>query len=188
MVHLTSTSEERLTDRQLDDCIAKIAEGDREALAVLYEATRVAVYAYAMSILKNSHDAEDVLQDCYLSVASAADSYVSRGKPMAWLLTIAKNRCVQLLREHQRQGDPLRDDWEDVLPQTASVSNEDRLLLSYCMSELSEQERKVVVLHATAGFKHREIAAMLGIPLSTVLSKYHRAMKKLKRIIAEGGD
>ena len=75
--------------KQLDNWIAAIAGGDTDALAHLYQETSASVYAYALSVLKNSHDAEDVLQDCYLSVWTAADSYRSSGKPMAWILTIA---------------------------------------------------------------------------------------------------
>jgi RNA polymerase sigma-70 factor (ECF subfamily) len=51
------------------------------------------------------------------------------------------------------------------------------------MEALSDTERQIVVLHAVSGFKHREIAAHLGLPLATVLSKYYRAIKKMKAIL-----
>ena len=51
------------------------------------------------------------------------------------------------------------------------------------MRNLSEEERQIVMLHAVAGFKHREIAATLDLPLATVLSKYNRALKKLKILL-----
>ena len=53
-------------------------------------------------------------------------------------------------------------------------------MIRQCMDRLSDEERQIVVLHAVAGFRHREIGALLELPLSTVLSKYHRAIKKLK--------
>jgi RNA polymerase sigma-70 factor (ECF subfamily) len=55
------------------------------------------------------------------------------------------------------------------------------------MKHLSDQERQIVVLHAVSGLKHREIAAALNLPLPTVLSKYNRALKKLKTHLS-GGD
>ena len=58
---------------------------------------------------------------------------------------------------------------------------EDRNVLLACMEQLSDQERQIVILHAVSGFKHREIAALLELPLSTVLSKYNRALKRLRQ-------
>ena len=60
---------------------------------------------------------------------------------------------------------------------------EDRGVLRACLEQLSDQERQIVALHAVAGFKHREIAALLELPLSTVLSKYNRAIKRLKQYL-----
>lgn len=64
------------------------------------------------------------------------------------------------------------------------------MVLQTVLQVLDEQERQIVMLHVTAGLKHREIAGMLGIPLPTALSKYRRALAKLKRALeqAEGGD
>ena len=60
-------------------------------------------------------------------------------------------------------------------------------MLQCAMSALSDTERQVVLLHAAAGLKHREIAGVLELPLATVLSKYHRALKKL-RVCLKGDD
>ena len=72
-------------------CIQKNAAGDKEALAALYEQTHAAVYGFALSILKNAQDAEDVLQDTYIQVWKAAENYVSAGKPLSWIFTITRN-------------------------------------------------------------------------------------------------
>lgn len=65
----------------LDRCLARVAEQDREALAELYRRTSPSVYGFALSILKNTQDAEDVLHDCYVNLHSAAAGYRSSGKP-----------------------------------------------------------------------------------------------------------
>lgn len=75
-------------DAALEDCIARIAGGDKDALADLYNRTRPAVYGFALSIVKNAHDAEDILHDACLQVWNAAGGYRRQGKPMAWVLTI----------------------------------------------------------------------------------------------------
>lgn len=174
-------TENRETDAAaLDRCLAGIAAGDADALEELYRSTSAAVHAFALSILKNAHDAEDVLHDCYLNIHSGAGAYRSSGKPMAWILTITKNLCYQKLRERQRQADLPQEDWEPWLNASSGLTHEDRVTIRQCMDMLSDEERQIVVLHAVAGFRHREIGELLELPLSTVLSKYHRAIKKLR--------
>lgn len=172
---------------QLDRWISRIADGDREALACLYEAVRVPVYSYALSILKHAPDAEDVLHDCFLSIHTSAAGYRSAGKPMAWILTITRNLCLMKLREKNRENhrrtDIPEEDWDTHLGLSDDTDVCDRLILDECMNRLSEEERQIVVLHAVSGLKHREIAGILSLPLATVLSKYSRAVKKLKAIL-----
>ena len=172
------------TDSQLDDWIRQIGEGDKNALAGLYEAVRTPVYSYALSLLKNAQDAEDVLHDCFLSIHASAAGYRSVSKPMAWILTITRNLCLMKLREktkeNHRRTDIPEEDWDTKLGLSAEMDADDRLALEECMRRLSDEERQIVVLHAVSGLKHREIAGMLSLPLPTVLSKYRRAIHKLK--------
>ena len=62
----------------------------------------------------------------------------------------------------------------------------DAIVLKAALEILKEDERQIVLLHASAGLKHREVAAGLGLPLATVLSKYNRAMKKMPNYLREG--
>lgn len=167
----------------LDQLLDEIAGGDSQALAALYHSTSAAIYAFALSVLKNAQDAEDVLHDSYLNIYSAAPDYRSCGRPMAWILTIARNLCLLKLRERKKRADIPAEDWEPYLESRESVSPEDRLILQVCMNHLSDEERQIVVLHAVAGFKHREIAELTGYSLTAVLSKYSRALKKLKQYL-----
>lgn len=187
MICLTSANDIRTdTDsRQLDSYLLKIAARDSQALADLYNSTSAPVYAFALSILKNSQDAEDVLHDCYLQIYSAASGYHSCGKPMAWIMTITRNLCLLRLRERQKISHLPQEDWEPYLETCEHMSSEDKLVLTECMNRLSDAERQIVILHAAAGFRHREIAGILDIPLATVLSKYNRAIKKLKKYIGK---
>lgn len=170
----------------LDRCLARIAEQDREALAELYRRTSPSVYGFALSVLKNAQDAEDVLHDCYVNIYSAAAGYHSSGKPMAWILTVTRNLCLARLRERKRSSDLPQEDWERYLDGREEMTPEDRLVLTQCMRRLSDEERQIVTLHAVAGFKHREIAELLELPVSTVLSKYRRALKKLRHSLEKG--
>lgn len=181
MICLTSVNDIRTDSQCLDEYILDMAAGDSSALAALYEEASPAVFGFALSILKNRQDAEDVLQDCFISAYGGAGGYSSRGKPMAWLLTIARNRCMQKLRERKRTSDIPEEDWERYLESLDRVTPEDKIVLSECMRTLTDEERQIVVLHAVGGFKHREIAELTELPLPTVLSKYSRAIKKLRK-------
>ena len=154
--------------------------GDKDALADLYSRTRPAVYGFALSIVKNAHDAEDILHDACLQVWNAAGGYRRQGKPMAWVLTITRNLAISRLREHGRTEPLVQEDWQDRLADNPAVTHEDRMMLEAVLSALSDEERQIVTLHALTGLRHREIAALLGLPLPTVLSKYSRALKKLQ--------
>jgi len=173
---------------RLDQLIAGVAAQDSEALAGLYRETSAAIYAFALSMLKNTHDAEDALHDSYLLIHSAAGSYHSTGKPMAWILTLTRNLCLQKLRSRQRTADIPEEDWEPYLQSREGLSLEDQMVLRACMDRLSDAERQIVVLHSVVGFRHREIAAAMHLPLPTVLSKYNRAIKKLNTYLSEGGQ
>ena len=100
---------------------------------------------------------------------------------MAWILTIARHHCYAYLRKNRRVSDIPVEEWERYLGEREEVTAEDRIVLKQCLNSLSEEESQIVVMHAVAGMKHREIAGMLDLPLATVLSKYNRALKKIKK-------
>lgn len=173
--------------QQLEGLMAGLAAGDRESLAQLYHRTRAAVYGLALSILGSGHDAEDVTQDTYVTAWEKCHLYRPQGTPMAWLLTITRNLARMKLRDRGRTQDLGEEQWHAIPAQSPSVTPEDRAVLEAALSILSDQERQIVMLHAAAGLKHREIAKLLELPLPTVLSKYRRALSKLKTKL-EGDD
>lgn len=166
--------------------IERIAEDDMAAFEELYRATDKTVYAYIISVIKNPEDAQDIMQDTYLKIRSAAHLYKKQGKPMAWIFTIAKNLCLMRMRTSNRMSDGPIEDYEGnpELTTSGEFHSEDRIVLQAALRILSDEEREIVMLHAVSGWKHHEIAANLGMPLSTVLSKYNRSLKKLKKYLS----
>lgn len=185
---LMMLNEEYGVKRPIDDrIILNIAEGDMDAFHHLYEQTSSSVYGFALSITKNTHDAEDVLQETFLSVYGKAPDYEPHGKPMAWILTIAKNAALTKLRKANRTEE--LDDTRTLIESQLSViqSTEHKLIIERVFQVLADDEKQIVMLHAVSGLKHREIASLLGLPTGTVLSKYNRAIKRLK-LILKGDD
>ncbi len=173
-------------NEMIDKCLLSLGRGELPAMNELYELTKSSVYGFILSVLKNRHDAEDVLHDCYVRIYASASSYSSMGKPLAWILTIAKNLAYKKLGERKRLSELQPEETEYGNELFSELSMEDGVVISACLNELSDEERQIVVLHAVSGFKHREIASFLRLPLPTVLSKYNRALKKLQKIL-EGG-
>ena len=135
-------------------------------------------------ILQNGADTEECINDTWLRAWDA----IPPQKPArlsAFLGRIARNLALMKLRERARTQDLPPEDWESFAIDSHDVTTEDRTVLAAALSTLSDQERQIIMLHVTAGLKHREIAEMLGMPLATVLSKYARSLKKLKKALEE---
>ena len=172
---------------KLQQLLIHIAGGEREALAELYQRTRAAVYGLALSYLKNAHDAQDLTQDVYVQVWDCADQYRLTGSPMGWLLAVCRNLCLMRLRREERHAALSEEEWDAIPARECGLDADERALLQDALASLADEERRVVLLHAVTGLKHREIAALLELPLPTVLSKYHRALKKMRSFL-EGDD
>ena len=168
---------------ELDRLLFAIGNGDKNALGQLYTLCSPAVYSFALSILRNEEDAKDVLQDTFVTVYRQVSGYRPRGNPMAWILTIAKNLCLMQLRQRKKTADTPLEDLAFALTAPDGVLTEDRLVIEGCLNQLNDEERQIVILHAVAGIKHREIAKLLDLALPTVLSKYNRALKKLRKLL-----
>ncbi len=175
------TVEERQDrDEQIEALLAKMAGGDQSAIGGLYELIRADVYAFALSKLGHREDAEDITQDTFVRVWQYAPSYSPMGKPMAWILTMEHN----LIRQHaNRAGRTVAmEDYDDVDDTDFADDVIKSEFLRELMRTLSPDEREIVTLHVLSGLRHREIAKMLDLPLSTVLSRYNRSVKKLQRL------
>ena len=173
--------------RELQQLLIRIAGGERDALAELYHRTRTAVYGLALSYLKNAPDAQDLTQDVYVQVWDCAAQYRPTGSPMGWLLAVCRNLCLMRLRRGERHVALSEEEWDAIPAQECGLDTDERTLLQGALAKLADEERRIVLLHAVAGMKHREIAALLELPLPTVLSKYHRALKKMRSFL-EGDD
>ena len=173
--------------QELQQQLLRIAGGEREALAELYQHTRLAVYGLALSYLKNVQDAQDLTQDVYVQVWNCAEQYCPSGSPIGWLLTVCRNLCLMHLRREKKNAALSEEEWNAIPVQECGLDADERALLQHALAVIGEEERRIVMLHAVTGMKHREIAAVLEMSLATVLSKYHRALKKM-RIFLEGDD
>lgn len=170
-----------------EDQLKAIGRGDREAFRDFYQETARPVYSFILSLTRNPHEAEDLMQDTYVSVWTGAASYVPRGKPLAWVFTIARNLCYMRFRQQKMISrmtvSNLEGREEGVYCEPIEQAADRKVLLD-ALGRITSKERQIVLLHVAAGMKHREVAEALELPLATVLSKYNRSMKKLQYILS----
>lgn len=172
----------------IDEKIFKrIGQNDMNALDELYHTTERTLYAYILSIVKNHEETLDLMQETYLKIMSSAHLYKPMGKPLAWIFTIAKNLHISKLRKDKKEYNMDSIEIEDDLRFSYVTDNEDKMVLETALRILDEDERKIVILYAVSGLKHKEIAESIGLKLSTTLSKYHRALQKIRNQLEEGG-
>lgn len=170
------------SDRVLDDLIVRTGDGDRNAFGDLYEQCGSSMYAYALSVLKQPEAARDVVQDAFLRIWRSAPGYVSYGRPMAWILRIVRNLCLD---ELHRLSSVLPTDCAHPLAEPAQVFEDDvaaRVDVQRLLADtLTSEELEIVRLRIYGTLSHTEIADMLGLSTLVVRWKYAYALKKLRR-------
>lgn len=167
-----------------DKMIRRIASFDAVAFEELYNQTSGAVFGLSMSLLANASDAEDVVQETYISIYNNASKYKGKGKAMAWIFTIARNHSLMKLRDRKKRSHVNLDDVYDIATDNnieQEIYNED--IVNLLLKTLKEDERQIVIMHAMSSMKHKDIAEIMSMPLSTVLSKYKRSLEKLREVM-----
>ena len=171
----------------IEECIVSLANGETDAMDTLYETIKSDVYAFALSKVCNKFDADDILHDTFIRIYENAKLYVPKGKPLAWIFTVELNVINRYFQVKNRTV-PLEDEIlvntvvDDSGNETSSMKMEN---IEEILKHLNEFEREIILLHIVSDLKFREIADQLNKPLSTVLSKYNRAIKKLQKIVKE---
>lgn len=187
LVDESAILKKRINIKINDNLFEQIAEGNMDALETLYSSTERTLYAYLLSLTKDHNLAVDLLQETYIKVMGAAHLYQPQGKPMAWIFSIAKNLFLDELRKRNREVVVGETEAFDRINLSYEMHPENRLVLEAALAELAETERSIILLFSVSGLKHREIASLLNLNISTVLSKYHRGLKKLRTFLEEGG-
>jgi RNA polymerase sigma-70 factor (ECF subfamily) len=172
------------------ELIREVAEGDEQALASLYDATSRTIYGLLLRILSDPPSAEEVLLDVYTQVWRRAASYSpARGKPLAWLTTIARSRAIDRVRrgrQEQQHAVPLDEavcaaGGESV--EEGVRAGEVRAVVRAALDALAPEQREVIELAYYGGMSHSEIAAARGLPLGTVKTRTRLGMMRLREML-----
>ena len=144
-------------------------------------------------LTRDEGDAEDLVQEAYLRAFRFFDSFRG-GDSRAWLLKIVRNTFYTTLQQRARRpGAPIDDGADDGVdeqecercdPETIALANADRQLVREALEALPVEYREVMVLRELEGFAYKEIAAIAGVPIGTVMSRLARARAQLRRHLA----
>ena len=180
-----SSAFEEMHPAQLNDVVRRVAEGDQQAFADFYTLTASRVFAAILRMIHDRGEAEDVLQEVYTNAWRRADSFdPERGSAITWLLTLARNRTIDHMR--QRREAPLDEEAaeqiedEALTPQDAAQWSEERQRLEKCLSSLDPQHGEAVREAFFSGATYSELAQRLRVPLGTMKSWIRRSLMQLK--------
>ncbi len=156
--------------------LARVALGDRASFRELYTRTSPRLLAIAISMLGNRAQAEDLLQDAYVKIWYAADTFDSaRGEPMGWLIAIVRNLAIDKLRSTRPHTSGQVMDTE-IMP----ALDDNSARLEDCLNGLESQQRQSIFAAFFQGLTHTEIAARFAEPIGTIKSRVRRGLAALK--------
>jgi RNA polymerase sigma-70 factor (ECF subfamily) len=165
----------------------RVADGDRTALQTAYRLTSAKLFGVCLRILHERAEAEDVLQEVYLTVwQKAADFDPARASPMTWLIAIARNKAIDRLRAggRSRRLEPIDSAVEIVddapLADDVLTQGEANARLKACLGGLAANEQNALRGAFFDGNTYEELAARMDVPLGTMKSWIRRALLKLK--------
>lgn len=170
--------------------IARCKRGDRKAQYEIYKLYAKAMYNVALRITEDTLEAEDVLQEAFLTAFGKIESYRNEAAFGAWLKKIVVNAALNQVRRRKYQFSEIAEDtdYEDDTPKQTQADEEMNYQaeqIRKAISKLPDGFRIVFSLYLLEGYDHQEIADILGISVSTSKSQYNRAKKKLQEILRE---
>lgn len=167
--------------------IALVARDDDDALAELYRRLGGTAYSLAYRILRDDALAQDAVQEAFVGVWRAAESFrAERAKPSTWVLTFVHRRAVDIVRrEERRRGEPLDEAalaTPDARDEGETVAR--RQTVRAALRRLPPEQREAIELAYYGGYTQQEIAARLGLPIGTVKSQTSEALRRLRNILS----
>ena len=171
--------------------VARCRGGDLAAFEELYRAHAGRLFSVACRMLGNPADAEDLLQDIFLSAHRKLDGFRGESALGTWLYRLATNHCLDYLRSRAARMNQATQALDDE-PSTGMVGSRglaeqtvSKMDLERALAKLPDGCRAAFVLHDVEGMEHREVAEALGIAEGTSKSQVHKARQRLRALLLE---
>jgi RNA polymerase sigma-70 factor (ECF subfamily) len=169
--------------------VRRVAQGDRDAFAALYDLYSKPLYSLTLRILNDPKEAEDVLQDVFLQLwekAGAFDEAV--GKPFSWVVTMTRHKAIDRIRSRQRHARVFEEASESMTdaaveataPAVAGLGADEAAQVRTALNALPREQRQPIEMAFFGGLTHTEIAQTLREPLGTIKARIRRGMLQLR--------
>ena len=168
-----------------------VANGDRTSFRQLHERFRVILFSTICKVLNNREDSEDVLQEVFAQIWAKAHLYdPTKGKPLTWANTMARNRAIDRYRAKQRRSQ-LGERFQDHVAATGDKAstnteaevqlNETSQVLRAAVYQLTPEQRESIELAYFGGLTQREVAEQIGQEVGTVKARIRRGIQRLEK-------
>ncbi len=179
----------KLSDaNHIEHLLGKVALRDRAAFEELYSLTSSKLFGISLRLLRDRTEAEDALQEVFVKIWHRAGSFSQRGlSPISWLVAIARNHAIDILRAKKPQTVELDKSHDvaasDMSPEQAAVLAGEGRRIDICMGELESQHAQAVRKAYVEGYSYDELARELDAPLNTVRTWLRRSLIKLRECL-----
>jgi len=178
-----------LSAQELVWLMAAVAKGDRTAFERLYAATRAKLYGVVLRILRRQDLADEVMQETYLKIWNSAGQFdPALASPITWMVAIARNRAIDLVRKKtevsiEEESDVVEfaADTPDPLAKREMTEELERLLA--CMAKLDEERRRLVLFAYYHGWSREQLAARFETPVNTIKTWLRRALRDIRECL-----
>ena len=167
----------KMNKKRLNYLITKLKQGEKDYFDEFYKKTQIPVYYSIRKVINNKIQIEDVMQETYIKFLKSLNLIDTNNNPLAYLITIAKNKAIDECRKNERIEFV---EYIDELQE--SKSSNDMPLIEMFKNSLTDDEYQLFELTLIYGYKRIEIAKMQNQPVSTVGWKYNKMLEKVKRI------
>ena len=178
-------------DTSDETLVALIAQRDKQALQQLYSRHHVRIYRFALRFLNDEAAAEDTVSEVFIDVWRQAERFEGRSQVTTWLLAIARNKALSLLR--RRSSEELDDEVAEFIedpsdnPEVAMLKSQRASVLQDCLTQLSPAHREIVDLVYYHEKSVEEVAEIIAVPANTVKTRMFYARKRIGELMAAKG-
>jgi RNA polymerase sigma-70 factor, ECF subfamily len=178
-------------DASDESLMGRVAQGDRRAIRLLFGRYQLRVYRFVLRLVGNSATAEDIVSEVFLELWRHAASFEGRARLSTWILAIARNRAVSVLRG--RIDQPLEDTMAEAIPDRAFTAEETldasqrAAVLRQCLERLSPAHREIIDLVYYHEKSVEEAAAIVGVTAATVKTRMFYARRRLAQCLRAAG-
>ena len=169
------------------DLIRAAKQGDEQAFSEIFETYKIPIYYFILRRIRNETDTEDLLMETFERAFAGIKHFIPLVKLRTWLTEIAKNRITDYFRDKKRTPEMTEPDAtvkENLTPDRICICNQEFRIIQEGIRTLRNPFHRAVMELYAEGWKMREIASELGIPLGTVQGNIHRSKRKLKKLVA----